>query len=157
MGSEGFRIMLEGNIVRGSRFQRLSTDIFYPTTSCFRLIQVRNYYALFPKYKTNMYFELSNNGPVDDVFSVLCSNSENYEIEVQDAKLKHPSMRRPRQIRGNPILLPAGYTAQYAVGIIGPKTLVRGRSVVVSCVASSPSEQMMEFVRLTEMNDKFYD
>jgi len=157
MGSDGFRIALEGDIIRGSRFQRLSTDIFYPTTSCFRTIQVRNYFALFPKTKTNIYFELSNNSPVDDVYTIVCSNSENYEIEVGDPKLKHPSIKRPKLIRSNPVLLPAGYSAQYAVTVNAPRFLMRGRTVIVNCVASSTSEQMMEFVRLTEMDDRFYD
>jgi len=157
MGSDGFRVALEGDIIRGSRFQRLSTEIFYPTTSCFRMTQVRNYYALFPKKKTSISFELSNNSPVDDVYTVVCSNSENYEIEVGDPRLKHPSFRRPKLIKSNPVLLPAGYSAQYAVTINAPGYLMRGRTVIVNCMASSTSEQMIEFVRLTEMDERFYD
>jgi len=157
MGTDGFRVLLEGHILRGSRFQRLSTAIFYPTSSCFRITQVRNYYALFPKTKTSLTFELSNNSPVDDVFTLMCSNSENYEIEVGDPKLKHPSLRRSKMVRSNPVLLPAGYSAQYSVTVNAPRFLMRGRTVIVNCMASSSSEQMMEFVRLTEMNDRFYD
>ena len=87
----------------------------------------------------------------------MCSNSENYEIEVGDPKLKHPSLRRSKMVRSNPVLLPAGYSAQYSVTVNAPRFLMRGRTVIVNCMASSSSEQMMEFVRLTEMNDRFYD
>ncbi|KAL5246940.1 hypothetical protein ACHWQZ_G018971 [Mnemiopsis leidyi] len=156
IGSNGFRIALEGDIVRGSRFQRLSSEVFYPTTSCFRITNVRNYYALFPNQKTAIYFKLSNNSPVDDRYTILCSNSEDYDIEVGHPRIisADPSRRRRTEVKkSNPVRLEAGSYASYTVTVSAPENLVSGRSVIVNCVASSEAEQMIEFIRLTEMND----
>ena len=51
-GTEGFRVQVEGNLIDGSRFQRISRDVFEPTSSCLRVNSVRNYYALTPRTKS---------------------------------------------------------------------------------------------------------
>ena len=157
MGSDGFRIALEGDIVNGSKFQRLSSDIFYPTSSCLRITRVSNYYALFPERKTGIWFEISNNGAEADSYTVICSNSADYEISVGNPRVRPQGARKYELKNSNPLLLKAGYEAGYSVTINAPYDLIKGRTVIVNCMASSNSEQMIEFVRLTEMNDRFYD
>jgi len=134
---DGFRVMLEGEIIDGSKFQRVSTRYYYPTQSCLRIIDVAKYYTITPNSKTFIEMELTNNGQVKESFTIVCTNNKEYSAMVGG--------------KSNPVYLKPGQTTKVKGYISGPKRgLKEGSVVLVTCIATTSTGQLVENIRLTE-------
>ena len=154
IGSGGFWVVLEGELLGGSRFQRRSGSIFKPSTFCFRVKKVNNYYALFPSKKTLIKVEVSNFSPVDNMYSILCHNTLNYRVTLGEPVSIGPVRH---SIKGNPFSLHSGGRVAVNVIVSAPRSLRQGRVVHLFCTVRSSTGVMTEIVSLTEMAEKFYD
>lgn len=154
MGTEGFRIVLEGLLIDGTPFQRTSSQYFYPTSSCMRITEVGKYHSLNPTSKTVITVMVKNNNNYEEVYQLGCSNSENYDTVIGLPMVETGRKGKYKSGRSNPIVLQSGQTAKFLVNITGPKSkvLVNGRTVTVECIVTTSEGELMDVVRLTELS-----
>lgn len=157
IGTDGIRIMVEGKIVDGSDFQRFAPGYFEPTFSCTRVTKVNNWYALFPSKKTYITLEISNNGDVDELYSVVCYNSLHYRISVGAFNISPPrSNYRPDNIiHSDFVVLRKGESARVTVAISAARRLINGRTNTVTCTTKTSEKEFNDVIRLTEMQKRF--
>lgn len=154
IGTEGFRIVLEGEIIDGTRFQRLSSNYFYPTGSCLRIARVSSYYALIPNRKTYIQLIVTNNNEFDEDYLVSCSNTMSYPVNIGGPIISNSQNMRVNRRHSNPVLLNAGHSAKFVMNIAAPSSfkIMKGRTVTVTCKVTSSTEELLDMILLTEMD-----
>ncbi|KAL5252819.1 hypothetical protein ACHWQZ_G015553 [Mnemiopsis leidyi] len=155
MGSAGFRVVLEGEIVDGTKFQRVSSSYFYPTGSCLRVTDVGNFYALTPNRKTYIKVQVTNNNDYEDVYLLSCSNTQNYDVNIGFPRVISVGKKYNKRGRSNPVVLKPSQAAEFTVNIASPRATKNGRIVSVTCRVTTSTEDLIEIVRLTELTDRF--
>ena len=155
LGTGEFSVLLEGKIIGGNPFQRHSPTVFKPTESCFRVVKVANYYALTkPNQRISIKLQLTNNSPSEEVYSVVCYNSENYHISMGKPQIR-TERGRLSAINSNPFPLGPAKSGILTALIASPAVLSHGKTVVVTCTATSSIDEMVEEVSLTEIENSF--
>ncbi|XP_063678607.1 uncharacterized protein LOC134814427 [Bolinopsis microptera] len=154
MGTEGFRIVLGGEIVDGTKFQRVSPNYFHPTSSCLRITDVGNFYALSPNRKTYIKVQVTNNNAYEELYLLSCSNTENYDVTIGFPLITSPD-KKDKRARSNPVVLKSKQTAEFTVNVAAPRNTKEGRIVSVTCKVTASADELIDMVRLTEIPERF--